>query len=368
MLEECPPTCAVDEDEVDKNYEQWRIRLNSRCRDLLQVSYTGLTWNPIPFQDYQVDFLHRTVRDFLRDNYFSYLHHKAGLDFDTTASLCKISLNLVKSIQPFNYRSKYPTYVFQMGLDVMYYSRQLELRGKYSGPFLLDELDEVMAIHGKSWGLSRHWTNALEEKRERKWGFQLPIRDTTFLGLAVQLHLVQYVTEKLDRSPELVATKGNWPLLDFALRPWKETFGLAEILTDDYNTMPLEISMVMMLLERGTDPNEILGSNRINGGQTIWSRFVKWYDRRSYRYDFTTTELGGIIECLLNAGADPQVTFSHERGRTLAVDDMIQTVFGQEPGMRERLSTRLQEIREARKTKEAQIRKPPFYRRLLGWM
>jgi hypothetical protein len=49
---------------------KWRNRLNNRCKDLLEVKvHTDSDTSGICFLRYKVDFLHRTMRDFLRDNY-----------------------------------------------------------------------------------------------------------------------------------------------------------------------------------------------------------------------------------------------------------------------------------------------------------
>lgn len=58
------PIQPMSEDQLSKVYEELSIRLNFLCRDLLEVNKVTLDNK---FVDYKVDFLHRTVKDFLMD-------------------------------------------------------------------------------------------------------------------------------------------------------------------------------------------------------------------------------------------------------------------------------------------------------------
>jgi hypothetical protein len=80
--------------EVFRTRNKWRKLLNSRCRDLLEVTRT-IEENE-HFLENQVDFLHRTVRDFLRDNYQNELRQRAGTQFDAKYSLCNNIVAFVK--------------------------------------------------------------------------------------------------------------------------------------------------------------------------------------------------------------------------------------------------------------------------------
>ena len=79
LLEEAKDS-PVTLDEAHQNYDEWRIRLNRRCRNLLQATdldSKGFWERPfkqhVPFTYYEVNFLHTTVSDFLQDNYHEML-------------------------------------------------------------------------------------------------------------------------------------------------------------------------------------------------------------------------------------------------------------------------------------------------------
>ncbi|KAK3678944.1 hypothetical protein LTR78_001397 [Recurvomyces mirabilis] len=73
--------------------------INKWCRDLLEVS--PIRWGSDPLgllQDYRVDFLHRTVRDFLADEGMQTTFARdAGADYNPRLSLCRSYLMLAKA-------------------------------------------------------------------------------------------------------------------------------------------------------------------------------------------------------------------------------------------------------------------------------
>lgn len=137
----------------------------------------------VPFLRYEVDFLHKTVRDFLRHNWHEYLHEKAGASFNATASLCSVTLALAKAIKTLPEREALQNQLFTMVDEIMYYTHELELRGAYYGPEQLDKLDRVMATHAEAWGSKNHWTN-LRESPDVPHFFK-EYGQNTFLGLSI---------------------------------------------------------------------------------------------------------------------------------------------------------------------------------------
>ncbi|KAF2662244.1 hypothetical protein K491DRAFT_710188 [Lophiostoma macrostomum CBS 122681] len=86
------PVKEIPLDELDKRQNEMRIRLNGRCKGLLECS--NITWG----EEDVVDFLHRTVKDFLmtpemQRTFASLLNE----DFDPYSSICTASLVLLKS-------------------------------------------------------------------------------------------------------------------------------------------------------------------------------------------------------------------------------------------------------------------------------
>ncbi|KAJ8125002.1 hypothetical protein O1611_g8638 [Lasiodiplodia mahajangana] len=77
-------------------------RLDDRCKDLLQPR-TNDSWHPDSIHYIHISLLHRTVRDFLRDNYLDSLKDRAGENFSPEDSIAKSFLWLFKT---------YPTQIF----------------------------------------------------------------------------------------------------------------------------------------------------------------------------------------------------------------------------------------------------------------
>lgn len=74
--------------EVKNICDKWTMKLKSRCRDLLKVQSSH---DDRDFEDCRVDYLHRTMRDWLRDNHLGTLKRQAPEDFHPAISLCRIT-------------------------------------------------------------------------------------------------------------------------------------------------------------------------------------------------------------------------------------------------------------------------------------
>ncbi|KAK8070775.1 hypothetical protein PG997_010978 [Apiospora hydei] len=72
------------------------IRLDDRCKDLLQPRRNE-AFHPASVHHFHISLLHRTVRDFFRDNYHRSLREKAGGDFSPEGSISKCILWLFKT-------------------------------------------------------------------------------------------------------------------------------------------------------------------------------------------------------------------------------------------------------------------------------
>ena len=80
----------VDRETSAFRLEQMRRRLVSRCKQLLQISVPSVDLMKHSYYGGQVDFLHRTVRDFLqKPNVRMRLVGWAGSDFDADEAICR---------------------------------------------------------------------------------------------------------------------------------------------------------------------------------------------------------------------------------------------------------------------------------------
>lgn len=82
----------LDSFQLQDLYLTWQPRLQNRCRDLMK-----LTHGRPRLHEYQVDFLHRTVRDYLLHEHRAELRVKATPEFDERLFLCRVKLLELKT-------------------------------------------------------------------------------------------------------------------------------------------------------------------------------------------------------------------------------------------------------------------------------
>ncbi|KAJ4298133.1 hypothetical protein N0V90_006032 [Kalmusia sp. IMI 367209] len=86
----------IHEPALKKMVAEWKRKVNNRCTDLLEVH----VWNVgDQFMRARVEFLHRSVRDFLlQEDIVKLLLKRVATDFDPRLSLCRIHVALIKSL------------------------------------------------------------------------------------------------------------------------------------------------------------------------------------------------------------------------------------------------------------------------------
>ncbi|KAF2849617.1 hypothetical protein T440DRAFT_499542 [Plenodomus tracheiphilus IPT5] len=261
------PIRPVQEAQILEKYPVWKSLVQNRCSDLLLVDD-----DPHPlFLSHSVDFLHRTVRDFLQDNYYSKLTENLKSDFDSTASLAKICLAMLKSLPGVDFGSTSSrNKIIGLTDELLYYAHETEKRSESSESTLipvLDELDRVNSFYSR--GVRNHWTQARDSVAARGLDEYREGDTYNFLALTIQARLVKYVRHKLDCDSR-VMKKGGRPLLDYALRPRRAT-AVSMPYHSRRDDSSVDIAMVQMLLEHGADPNQPV---YLNDGRTVWALFL----------------------------------------------------------------------------------------------
>ncbi|KAL8380657.1 hypothetical protein RB595_005094 [Gaeumannomyces hyphopodioides] len=243
------PVEPLNSEEIRSSRVIWADRVQNRCGDLLDVgdgAHPTFLWDP-------VDFLHRTVPDFLRDSYSDRLKRELGSasDFNPLLSLCKVMLRLLKGLPKGRFSEEESfNRVIRLVDELLYYAHEVEKRsGNDEGNrypestmvALLDEVDRVNSRYAKADGVSSHWTNVRDLPRFR------------FLNW--------------DEYHE----RGR-PYLDYALRPLRVT-----PLKMPYHSVrdgaPVDVAMVGLLLSPplSADPNRQV---YVNDGRTVWALFL----------------------------------------------------------------------------------------------
>jgi hypothetical protein len=230
----------MSEREITRRKEQLEKRLDGRSKGFLEV--VELTYKPNYFR-YEVDFLHRTVRDFLYTSREVNDMFSASLPetFDATEILCTAYLAFLQFVP----RHELLTFTKSENLGAIieglfHFTSQAEQFGRHKS-FLGPLLDSV--------------------RNHRRLGGRYPSPETEsgagFLACAIQAGLVSHV----DRVIRTVRITPRLPFLHYALElPWqKKTFP---------GQWKLSPKMIRLLLDRGEDPNAPIGT------ATVWTKFL----------------------------------------------------------------------------------------------
>jgi hypothetical protein len=271
---------------------RWKKVLNSRCRDLLEVDDIDMQKSS-SFLCSKVDFLHRTVRDFSRSNYHDELRRRAGDNFDARSSLCKAIVALSKvSADSAHLNSGFSLIPdFDLVDEMLLYAKDFERSETRSLAGLLDELDRV---NSQKSNRRLHWTNWRIQGREGRY--------CTFLALAVQAGLQLYVKEKLDLNNTFATKKRGHPLLDYACRPE----GNPRLIRHVQQEGALDLQMVRLLLERGSNPNGLMCDDFSSG--TVWGFFIGdcykiWSSKAGRPLEHTRNAWYEALELMVDHGA-----------------------------------------------------------------
>jgi hypothetical protein len=241
----------ISEDEITPHYPRWTSWINNRCSDLLVIDE-----QPHPtFLSHSVDFLHRSVRDFLRDNYYPNLLLNMRTEFCSTMMLAGMCLVLLKSMSIKDFRNDHSLYVVSFSLmdDILYYVHETEKRDEDYTKIIVATLDEVDRVSGQHARDFRNHSPSNDLRPVTCLDVYINDDSHSFLGLTIQARLVKYVGAKLIECPSSVRKRGR-PLLDYALRP-KRTISITMPYHSQREDPSMDIEMIRLLLNNGADPN-----------------------------------------------------------------------------------------------------------------
>ncbi|KAI6795430.1 hypothetical protein KC361_g5013 [Hortaea werneckii] len=286
------------------------------CTDLLEVHQAKSfphTSRHVVYESLRVvkvDFLHRTVRDYLKDGKIqAALRDQAGVGFEPSSCLSGLYLNLLAfaRIRP-GVRDDIASFFHFAGV-VMFYAKRLSFSDPRLATEYLDQLDEL-GKHVFEETADRHWTN-LDRTAALETGVLgfldrddvFHNRQNTMLGYALTWGFQDYVLHQLD----LLRQKGQQfssPLLQHAVRcQIKHPLLLDERFPDFKCTADL--------MSRGFNVNQqIEVSDGIDKAvtRTIWVQFLfDIYDKRN-RGSMTSNEVEFAL-CALAHNADLTVSW-----------------------------------------------------------
>ena len=304
--------------DLEEKCETVRKRVKARCRDLLEiVSSTALQRADdrltsdfmnyeSTFLDENVDFLHRTVRDFfLTKQMQTMMSIWLDTPFDAHLSLCRTFLAQIKTT-PWAQKveSDDPSYLSDLIDGFLYHAREYEERAKRTCASLIEELDQVVSVRcGKA---SHMESEELRYPNSKQLNQRSPLglNDSLYkrgwiLTMAVQSDLRLYVAQKLDQQPLLAKGIYGRPLLYCALLlPMRSNY-----------SQEISIDMLSLLLHRKAEPNQQYGS------VSVWGLFLRGaYQNSKYATPEDREVWAQAISLLLEHGADTDASF--ETGRS----------------------------------------------------
>jgi hypothetical protein len=276
---------------IDGRLAQMRKRLNACCKGLLEVHSIESSGGQEDFFYLKVDFLHRTVRDFLRDPDMQNMLGKwVGTDFDANIAICQSLIAQVKTApqdrsynSPFGPLAEITNLFFghAIVLEDSRYPLTLEVR-------LLDDL--IIGLARQKSYISDVGTL-----------FSIPLRSTRKISAdpgylvleeAVQNGFHRYVSKKLDERPSLPVTQ-QAELLYCALFP--DASRLVSV---------PRLPMVVLLLEKGCGYHGPNGSLREPvSDKTPWIAFLE-IEYENLQTGRSLEDALPIIKDMLTHGAD----------------------------------------------------------------
>lgn len=281
--------------------EKMRVRLEARSKGLLEVP-TDYSSRIIEVGSVKVEFLHRTVRDYLEkpDTTEDLIRRankaeKSGGRFVPEVALCHCLLSRIKT------QGSSATEIVSFVDDLLWHAFRAEKSTKAAQKDVLDDLDRTLNIKFPP-------DSSITYESEFPRTFEPPQQGLAYyslIELCVQRGLSEYVRLKV--SPKLVTRPFKKPLLFQALLPME---GPKYELVNAYDSVPF-------LLENGADPNTAVASF-----SSVWSMFLETFFEATHFSDepphwkLPPVE---VVDQLLRAGADPNVKLRIIRSNQLEV-------------------------------------------------
>ena len=193
--------------EIRSKTESMELRINARGMGLLEVVRSK---GSDGLGGYEVDFLHRTVRDFFRlEAPKDWIARRLPPSFNPDQLLCNAILARIKTMSVD--LGQHPGKLFGLMDDMMQYAYNLETDLEISPTILLDDLSHTLSQYIQAYAKLPLWPREHNFSRIQQWR-------TSFLSFAVQKDLRLYVAEKLDTRS--CSARGEDPyLICRALRP-----------------------------------------------------------------------------------------------------------------------------------------------------
>ncbi|OCL06397.1 hypothetical protein AOQ84DRAFT_390221 [Glonium stellatum] len=307
---------ALAEDEISSRFDNMKRRLNSRCKGLLEVgsspqgvsddqlalrANTSQSGVPVPEDALTVQYLHRTVRDFLYQDVVWVQLLRASNSFDPYLSLCRSYILQIKTSNP---KSMPKNRISVLVTICFLYASKLHKSSRKAVVPLFDELERALTNLPKCGGQTYTYIHFSQSGIAA--GYHIVTHtdcdmQMTMMSFAILFGLDSYVQIQLDRGYLAKANaRHRSPLLDVfslgnAAHIWNG--GVRRIL-DAHQPSP-SLSSLELLFKYGANPNQKMSKNC-----TVWTYLI------NLTFYFAGPVIGGwldIIDLFVHHGADPMV-------------------------------------------------------------
>ena len=312
------PAQQMTRGDIESRCQDMKLRINARCKDLLQVTrkkspqwklddYLNYSMfshessdggpSPQPLFQYEVDFLHRSVKDFFRVNDIqTFVASRLPKTLNSSDLLCHAFLAQIKvttiESQPMDRISKESDLID----DLMHYAHEAEVQTAHPNIVLLDELSNTLKLRYNylHFPAPDHFPRGLMEETSI-YGSVTKICQS-FLSFAVQRDLRLYVACKLDKPLHHVVPDWENDMMFFcALRP---------SVPSKYGLQSPNRAMLRLLVDKGVEMNKPLVAGDV-GPASIWDQVIAQIEPQWWYMDVENkVQQLEIINALLECDAE----------------------------------------------------------------
>lgn len=279
------PMREITREELENICTKTRTRVKARCSDLIEVPRISKRRARVPngalyLARLRVDFLHRTVRDFLLTPHVqAYLHSLLKTNFHPRMYLCTTLLAQIKKLDQHHHKGLLEETLWSF----LSYATSIERSGGCLDLANLNEAERVMNSH---WPEMR-WVSFVSMESRLAFG----LTRLCILQAAIYFGIHQYVEKRLTERPELIRGESRFVPLETSLCRFTHS-----------SARKFDMDMVTRLLAHGASPNQPSG----NPNSTVWSLFLQGLTRENLTPRFRN-DWCRVAEHLLLAGADPHI-------------------------------------------------------------
>jgi hypothetical protein len=290
----------LTETELSFRCEEAVRRLNSRCKGLLEVRAPRGDAHPA---ESGVDYLHRTVRDFLNTpNVWEKIVSQSDPSFDPNLSLMGSYLLQLKTLPP----KSWDIEIFGvLAGEYMEYAVLAEASTGQDQMLLMENFRQTATDLWWNWATSNNRKVFQNEGRLAWVRFVPQVHEfphdshMSFLSLAVSYGLMLYVSSMLEQDSQPALAQLGCPLLNYAVVPNSPNI---------WGGRPRNTKLVSVLLEHGSDPDRVFG-NRTTWEQVLQFSYTNLRPLKSgNRMNELLSPMLESMKLLVAAGANPEAT------------------------------------------------------------